>query len=195
MRTEVLELKRACFCLPLRYSLLFCGYGRLICILFDICITALTNVEAYTTSIMFWQLFTIIIELLDFILVVIFIVGAHKKSVKLLKIFYFYDLGLLILETLLCAGFVVYIVYTTILLGGLERNIRIILSLAAYLTICLGFKGYVLLLVRSEIIKLDNNSQFRFVNNAAESECMMEYKKTGNEEQRLANNDDAQFEI
>lgn len=54
--------------------------------------------------------------------------------------------------------------------------------------------GYVLLLVRSEIVKLNNNCQFRFVNNAAESECTMKYKVTGDEEQGLEINDDETVE-
>ncbi|KAJ8719419.1 hypothetical protein PYW08_011594 [Mythimna loreyi] len=200
MRTEVLELRRACFCLPLRYSLLFYGYLRLICIVLDMFMTvSLAILESNTTSIIYLQIFTVILDLLDFILLVILIVGAHKKSVKLLKIFYFYDLGLLILETLVCIAFAIYILCILIMLDGFERafkyNAKIMLSVAAYLTIYLGLKVYVLLLVRSEIIKLNNNSQFRFVNIAAESECEMECKKTGDEEQGLANNDNEPFEI
>lgn len=34
-------------------------------------------------------------------------------------------------------------------------------------------QGYVIILVRSEIVKLQNSNSFRFVNNAADAECTL----------------------
>lgn len=54
-------------------------------------------------------------------------------------------------------------------------------------------QGYFLLLLRSEIIKLRNHCEFRFVNNAAEAECTIiddeeltcEKKNTGEVTEKL----------
>ncbi|CAB3227840.1 unnamed protein product [Arctia plantaginis] len=177
MRTEVPVFKRCCFCLPLRRSLIAWGYFKLFIatILLLYCFVVLYRTMNVLFHLKYWiqELITLTVVcailIVDIILHILFIVGAHKKEVKFLRAYYYYSLTLLVLLLLLDLYWVVLIIQHRIYL---YIN-TLIFSAMAVMFLNLLTQAYVILLVRSEIIKLNNIGSFRFVNNAAEAECKL----------------------
>lgn len=188
MRTELPECKRCCFCLPLRYGLITWGYIKLIAgALLSIAI-AISLFKIIAMSIKYGNtghlvenivILSIVLVMLltDVALNTVFVVGGHMKNVKLLRVYYIYNMVLLGL-TIALVLVMFFLMVPTVLPNH-------ILSFSTWLLV-LDFSGsfvnivmqtYFLLLVRSEIIKLQNNCEFQFVNNAAEAECTMKYKE------------------
>ncbi|CAB3227841.1 unnamed protein product [Arctia plantaginis] len=179
MRTEVPVFKRCCFCLPLRRSLIAWGYFKLFlaAILLLYCLVGLYQTINVFLHIKYWILMheiitltvVIAVVLVDIIVHILFIVGAHKKEVKFLRVYYYYSLTLLGLLLLLYLYWIVLMIRDRI-----YRYINFfIISAWAVMFLNLLIQAYVILLVRSEIVKLNNIGSFRFVNNAAEAECKL----------------------
>ncbi|PZC82189.1 hypothetical protein B5X24_HaOG210997 [Helicoverpa armigera] len=186
MRGELPQCTRCCFCLPLRYGLLAWGYFKMIAdaLLISLMIFHVISLvmifsknEISDVSMVKINLYIMSAILLifvpDFLITIMFIVGGHKKEVRPIKVFYYYSIGIWIVTILF-----------TILVGSVRivrwasRGMTII-SLESFLItfsaffVVLVVQSYLLLLLRSEIIKLSNNCGFEFVNDAAEAACTM----------------------
>ncbi|XP_026741714.1 uncharacterized protein LOC113503814 [Trichoplusia ni] len=186
MHSELPVCERCCFCLPLRYGLITWGYIRLIIAILLTAGATLTFygmlgmalnyplVEYTVYSVVLG--FVVLLALNDVILNTIFIIGGHKKNVKMLRAYYIYSLILWTTTTLLGIASCIYTM-TLIKLGEIDISLHIwiVLMDVSSLLAQILIQAYVILLVRSEMIKLRSKCQFRFVNNAAESECTMRY--------------------
>ncbi|XP_022827183.1 uncharacterized protein LOC111356904 [Spodoptera litura] len=185
MRTELPTCKRCCFCMPLRYGLLSWGYFRFV--ISGLFLVGLTVgfVGLITAENGFRELVSIIVvgvlllsTLTDFVLNFLFILGGHKKDVRLLRSYYVYSIVLCVLTIVLG---IASSVHTMMMLKMFSFSNSFDVSF--YLWIMLVdtatfiaqvlIQIYFLLLVRSEIIKLRSNCEFRFVNLTAEGECTL----------------------
>lgn len=103
-------------------------------------------------------------------LTIVFIVGGHMKNVKLMRVFYIYNIVLLVIASILMLVAVLVLIFPVNLL---------MYHTWQYITMCANFffsivtEIYFILLMRSEILKLESRYGFSFVNNAAEGECTM----------------------
>lgn len=88
-----------------------------------------------------------------------------QKSVKLLKTFYFYDIGLFLIETLISVGCIIFMVYAVFILHGIKKYeasfIKRIFSLAAYLTTYIG-KLHLLLKITYRGLETNCTTHFFF---------------------------------
>ncbi|KAI5643296.1 hypothetical protein NE865_04714 [Phthorimaea operculella] len=141
--------------------------------------------------------FIVIVFVLAFIWVVAdmafsitFIVGAHKKNYKLLRVFYYFLLvcvGLYNLVYILLIGNEIYMFqsmkehFLDEFDGSSYARFRrrfwvTIVEYVANYILTIATTAYLILLVRSETLKLMRNCKFEFVNNAAaaeEAECQL----------------------
>ncbi|CAD0197626.1 unnamed protein product [Chrysodeixis includens] len=134
------------------------------------------NEDVFTVRVTVFVILLVLI-IMDFVLTTIFIVGGHKKNLKMLTIYYYYSIGVWILSILFsifivsmyfnAAGFVYEPIYAWVM-SIMESSSHFISMVA---------QGYFLLLLRSEMLKLRNNCEFRFVNNAAQPECELKCNK------------------
>ncbi|KAJ8720027.1 hypothetical protein PYW07_012070 [Mythimna separata] len=187
MKGEIPVFRRCCFCLPLRYGLLAWGYFKLIADAFLLFLMSFifintlfwmrvaTNNDHRTQMYLELMIPMIAITLFftDFIVTIVFIIGGHKKNVQLIRVFYFFSMGMWVATFLLaCFGVVSALHYTITYHSHYWQHPEVILTFCFYF-IVIVVQTYVLLLLRSEIIKLRSIGEFRFVNNAAEAECTM----------------------
>lgn len=177
MLVEIPECRRCCCCIPLRYGLIVWGYLKLALVslaLVGASIAMIVTGQSHKSEAQTMVIISllIVIFVIDIASSVMFVVGCHKKSVKLMKIFYYYSMFPLALTILLT-------VYAVIInLKFLYEYITSIFFIyiimdASAMFIYIAIQVYVILLVRSEIIKLKNGCQFRFVNNINEAECTL----------------------
>ncbi|XP_049875218.1 uncharacterized protein LOC126373208 [Pectinophora gossypiella] len=177
MRFEVPEFKKCCCCVPLRYGLLAWGYLKLLIglsLLLVVLIAAFNMRHNIPELIAFW-VFVIFVCLLDISFNIVFIVGAHTKNYKLLRVFYYATIVGVV------AYFLLFLVYFLIQLIALTQadtaaelhNYRITVLLVeeiAEVCVNIALDCYLLLLTRSEILKLQRSCRFQFTNNAADAE-------------------------
>ncbi|KAL0829040.1 hypothetical protein ABMA28_003908 [Loxostege sticticalis] len=171
-RVDVPEFTRCCFCLPLRYGLLTWGYLKMI-VLSVIEYTLIQNASrgkhlSFEIPPIMILFMTIII--LDLISTAIFIVGGHMKHRLLYKVYYYYSIYFLILFILIFVGNTIDEIIEFQDQNSIDNLRFIIAYFISYLyttTPLILVQIYVILLVRSELLKL-SNSNFQFVNNAAE---------------------------
>ncbi|CAB3227836.1 unnamed protein product [Arctia plantaginis] len=187
MLIDIPVCKRCCFCIPLRGGLITWGYFNL-CVGFLLLTGSIFGIikkrnvpesEKYkiTTDFIVIIFVTMIVGILEIVLSLIFIVGCHKKNVKLIKTFYYYNILLLGLTSILTVyGGISAVIYTV---DGFKRGLNANF-LMYFLSIDIGLllanfalQLYILLVVRSEIIKLSSDCQFRFANIGSEAECTM----------------------
>ncbi|KAJ8720029.1 hypothetical protein PYW07_012072 [Mythimna separata] len=187
MRGEIPVFRRCCFCLPLRYGLLAWGYFKLIADAFLIFlmsyvfINALIMIRIHPYNAHISQVYTgLIISMIavtlfftDFIVTIVFIVGGHKKNVRLIRVFYFLSMGMWVATFLLASFTVVLSIYNALTNNNVFLRLGFALIEFCFYFVVLAVQTYFLLLLRSEIIKLRSSGEFRFVNNAAEAECTM----------------------
>ncbi|XP_039757131.1 uncharacterized protein LOC120631562 isoform X2 [Pararge aegeria] len=119
---------------------------------------------------------TITLTILDIVFHVFLIISAHTKNYRIMRIFYRYSIALLCVNlsamALYIGGWVVFIIFFEPIFFRLLWSI--ILPALGTSVIMLLIQGYLIILVRSEFLKLKNISQFEFVNNAsanAEGKC------------------------
>ncbi|KAJ8719420.1 hypothetical protein PYW08_011595 [Mythimna loreyi] len=195
MRTKLPVCKRCCFCLPLRYSLLTWGYIRL---------GLSTHLIITLSMVFYWMIERVLTEgvpldiahtailatvllllITDIVLNTVFVTGGHKKDTKLLRVYYIYSFILCTLLFLLWIASVIATLYR-FRIGEIEATfyIYIILVDSATLLALVFAQIFVLLLVRSEIIKLRSHCEFRYVNNAAEAECTLDCEELNGEEEQ-----------
>uniref|UniRef100_A0A2A4JIN4 MARVEL domain-containing protein n=1 Tax=Heliothis virescens TaxID=7102 RepID=A0A2A4JIN4_HELVI len=171
MRLELPVLKRCCLCLPLRYGLIAWGFVRLATtsfLLFDLMMTLVRYLEDKRTDLTVLVI-GMLIFFTDIVLVVLFIIGGYTKNLRILKAYYTYAI-------ILWSVTMLYGVYITVQTIDSLRKANyvsyarfLILDLVSFVLQIL-IQSYIILLLRSEIIKLSNNCEFRFVNNSAEVE-------------------------
>ncbi|XP_026741732.1 uncharacterized protein LOC113503855 [Trichoplusia ni] len=190
MHSELPVFKRCCCCFPLRYGLLVWGYiklaiAALLIVSIAMVIRSLTmayhvyglHERVFTFRLTVFIIFLFLVTL-DFALSTVFIVGGHKKNLKLLTVYYYYSIGVWILSIL----FSLFIISTYFIYRGPYRSTSFyavadnILECSSHF-VSMVSQGYFLLLLRSEMLKLKSNCEFRFVNNAAQSECKMNCSK------------------
>ncbi|XP_063894692.1 uncharacterized protein LOC110372160 [Helicoverpa armigera] len=184
MRVELPVLTRCCMCFPLRYGLLVWGYVRL-CIGL-LLLTSVTSgfIEVLTSEpkpdenrAVFLSVIGTIVVLTfnDVVLNALFIVGGHTKNVRLLRAYYIYSITLWVLMIVLYTFFTGQ---TFNFYRKFEEDKMLYLCIAVMdIIIYFGhivIQLYSILLIRSEIVKLTNNCEFRFVNNAAQLEMQYE---------------------
>uniref|UniRef100_A0A2A4JJM7 Uncharacterized protein n=1 Tax=Heliothis virescens TaxID=7102 RepID=A0A2A4JJM7_HELVI len=177
MRLELPECKRCCFCLPLRHSLITWGYIRLVISVFN-CINLLVlfyrMIESLDLRLLFG--FLIICTLTDIVLNAMFIIGGHRKNPKLLKAYYVYSCVLCVLTTLTLMPYI----YALCTYMQIVSDIKVMFYVYTYYTMnamvlvsLILTQIYITLLVRSEMVKLRNNCEFRFQNLTPEPQCTM----------------------
>ncbi|XP_035437821.2 uncharacterized protein LOC118267752 [Spodoptera frugiperda] len=182
MKIELPVCKRCCFCIPLRRGLLVWGYIKLLADLYFLTIMSyilliLIAFSAYGQEFA-GMVVVIAVFLIDFAMTIVFIIGAHKKIVKYMRLFYFLSIAMLALTLLLV------IIHICLLSNypwfrsrtdALEYGIKVYSSYFFVIVVQI----YFIFLLRSEIIKLKNSCKFRFVNNTAEALCSMECEPQG----------------
>ncbi|KAJ8720020.1 hypothetical protein PYW07_012063 [Mythimna separata] len=188
MRTELPLCKRCCFCVPLRYGLLTWGYCKLVIaimvsIAMIVTLYSLVQMAMYYSNNIYVMHHIVVISivlvvlLIDIALNLVFIVGGHTKNVSLLRVYYIYNIVLwaLTIALVLLMGVLMMPTVTPDHLFSYRGWLMLIDFASSFVNIVI--QSYFLLLLRSEIVKLRSNCEFRFVNNAAEAECTMNYKE------------------
>nr|XP_049700633.1 uncharacterized protein LOC126055449 [Helicoverpa armigera] len=184
MCVELPVLTRCCMCFPLRYGLLVWGYIRL-CLGLAFLTTLTTgfiellNTERKPHDDLETNLgivgTLIVLTSTDVVLNALFIVGGHMKNLRLLRVYYIYNIIFLILMIffglLTIANCLTYIPIVN------EENVFFVLLVVLFYIVFIGhlvIQYYIILLIRSEIVKLRNNCGLGFVNNAAQLEMQYE---------------------
>ncbi|KAJ8719421.1 hypothetical protein PYW08_011596 [Mythimna loreyi] len=184
-RGELPQFKRCCLCLPLRHGLIVWGYIRLVIgVLLLIGVTkgffevlAMSKKEAgYEKYVVLFGFF-IIVGGADIVLNVVFVYAGHTKHLKMLKAYYIYSFFLWILMIIMGICLFAYAVHVMKLYEMDFLNVWIMLCDLVTILCQILIQAYVLLLVRSEFLKLKNNCEFRFENKAVESACRMKYEE------------------
>ena len=185
MSCEIPEFKRCCFCIPLRHGLLAWVYFKLISTIPILWYFAmvLANIIYIIISygsmeIMEMELaitvFMFIAILIDITLSVVFLISAHRKNYKLMRVYYIYLLVVFVVTLglpLLTFAYVIYQNVNIINLYNKDPDTFIAYSVISWIHIVTDM--YFIVLVRSEFKKLARNYQFRFENNAVDAECAM----------------------
>ncbi|CAH2041662.1 unnamed protein product, partial [Iphiclides podalirius] len=182
MYTDLPKITRCCFCLPLRYGLLVWAYLKMIwCILVTVLIlekilNTVRRMKPADTNITMEAVIAALF-LFDIAITLVFIVGAHKKNPKLLRVYYKYAVGTTV---------IVFLFY----LFGMAMQIFMYLSrwfnspqfymiydvfeIATFGTGTLLLNLYLLALIKNEILKLENSTQLSFYNHGSDSKCVLE---------------------
>uniref|UniRef100_A0A2A4JJH9 Uncharacterized protein n=1 Tax=Heliothis virescens TaxID=7102 RepID=A0A2A4JJH9_HELVI len=182
MRVELPVLARCCICLPLRYGLIVWGYIRLCISLFLLTgvttgFAELLNRERRPDEDRTLYLgivgTVIVLTFNDIVLNILFIIGGHKKNLKFLRAYYIYSIILWILMILLYILFTAQSFSWLQSLSGEENGMMYVWMVVLDFIVYVGhiaMQFYFILLIRSEVVKLTTNCEFRFVNHAAQLE-------------------------
>ncbi|XP_069359819.1 uncharacterized protein [Maniola hyperantus] len=175
MRLEIPECKRCCCCVPLRHGVLVFGYLNLV---FSIFVVAIEILVAYKgtyftnhTMMMFrgvhvythvW--FAAVLYVSEIIFNIVLLVGAHMKKTQLMRAYYYYGITttlaslvtffVLWLSSINTCTHCFYWSYYIVLLGFVLSGV--------------GIQVYLLLLIRSELLKIRQHSRLCYVNHASE---------------------------
>ncbi|KAI5643294.1 hypothetical protein NE865_04712 [Phthorimaea operculella] len=189
MRVEIPDFTRCCVCVPLRYGVLTFGYLNLgftifllsieiwMTVVFDKEYTVSEILQSSTTYmyrgvVVFSQMwFILIVYGLEVIFNVILLIGAHSKRTQLIRAYYYYGI------TTCLAAFVSYVAVRNDPVGWRSFDHHVV-------EFCFAFSGlvlqvYLLFLIRSELKKLENKTQMRFVNHASEVYMVPCYSEEG----------------
>ncbi|XP_041981436.1 uncharacterized protein LOC121734864 isoform X1 [Aricia agestis] len=171
MYVEIPEFKRCCMCVPLRYGLLIFGYLSLLFSIFWFFVEAVQcyftgmDLRDYTitlhkgVSYLVETWVALVLHATDIAFYTVLIVGAHKKNTRLMRVFFYYSV------TTLAASFLLFLITR----GNVHESLLYIhIAEMFFAVFCFGLQIFILLLVRSEIKKLKENTGHRFVNHAAE---------------------------
>ncbi|XP_047998187.1 uncharacterized protein LOC125235633 [Leguminivora glycinivorella] len=178
---EAPEFKRCCFCLPLRRGLIAWGYVKVTLNMFMLAFAGLMfyilasyNSSSYNSDVAIFSIICICLPI-DIAFTIVLIVAGHKKSIKLLKISYEYNtvwLGMLTLVT--CFMLYLDIGFVQRLWPYIEDRKYLILEFftGSAFGICFIFvQIYVILLIRSELKKLQNQTlEMQFTNHVSSGE-------------------------
>ncbi|XP_059046652.1 uncharacterized protein LOC131842147 [Achroia grisella] len=152
-------LKRCCFCLPLRKGVLFLGYfivfSNVLAILFNILDISLEQ-EIYDFSGLDMEtefIISIVLNCIEILVTLVLIVGAHKNKIKLIKIYFYFILGMAVL---MCVQQIVQM--------SLMRHFIIIIH-SVFLFICyMMLHTYLIFLIRSLLKKMEISDQNMYDN-------------------------------
>ncbi|XP_023950699.2 uncharacterized protein LOC112054970 isoform X2 [Bicyclus anynana] len=175
MRCEIPVLLRCCFCFPLRHGLLVWAYVKEIFSLMFLIFTIWRFSKTYKRLDTSWEvIYPIIITLtvVDILFHVLFIISAHTKDYRKMRIFYRYSIVFLCLNAILFILFIslcIFYIYMSLFIFIFLWSLMLPTFLMILITIVIQI--YLIILIKSEVIKLKNNSQFEFVNHAAEEKC------------------------
>ncbi|CAH2041668.1 unnamed protein product, partial [Iphiclides podalirius] len=169
MQLEIPECRRCFCCLPLRCGIIAFGYLYLIFSLFVLSLEtwlAVTGVTSTHTMALYrgvsfytqlW--FFMLLYVIEAVFSIVLLIGAHGKKPRLLRVYFYYGI------TTTLASLV-----TLLSLAHHYANAHWANSvLEGSLAFC-GFalQAYLLLLIRTELKKLRQNSQISFINHVAE---------------------------
>ncbi|XP_041981437.1 uncharacterized protein LOC121734864 isoform X2 [Aricia agestis] len=168
MYLDLPVFRRCCCCLPVRHGIIAFGYFHMVIACLMISLESWLLTKGYDASkpaptvfngvgfmVQVWVVF--VLYAVDIVFTVVLLVGAHRKRTQLLKVYAYYAIATC------CSSLVLFIimrcqmeedepyliVYTTITETSLAAAALII-------------KIYLLLLIRSEIKKLEQNCELRF---------------------------------
>ncbi|XP_032518449.2 uncharacterized protein LOC116770919 [Danaus plexippus] len=169
MRVEIPECKRCCCCLPLRHGILIFGYLNLLFSLFVVALEIALNIKymytPYTMAmykgVSFYSQvwFALVLYIAEIVFNIVLLVGAHTKKTKLLRVFYYYGI------TTTLASLVTFIVVRQ---DNMMHHWAYYIVEGSFVICGLSIQAYLLLLVRSELLKLRHSSRLCYVNHAAE---------------------------
>lgn len=186
-KEDIPEGKRCCVCFPLRYGLFIWGYIKMILSAFFILVMSYALLHTcmmlgYNGNEKLWNRIyadigitsvALTVFLTDNLLTMLFIVGAHQKNMKLLRVFYFFSVAMWVVTILLTAMAVSLSIESWLSQYMSPRSFVInLLNFSAYFVIII-LQTYFLLLLKSEFIKLRSKREFKItvVNNPAEAKC------------------------
>ncbi|KAJ8720025.1 hypothetical protein PYW07_012068 [Mythimna separata] len=195
MTVDIPVYKRCCFCVPLRYGLLGWGYFKMTADAFFVIYLSLSmiryvmmmksctdhNHRSQILEDLILPMIADAVFIVDFMATIMFIVGGHKKSVKLMRVFYFKSIAMFMFTLILTATSVVLAIQNFMLRDMLFWD-RTMLMFSFYFVV-LAVQTYFLILLRSEIIKLWTNTKIRFMNNATEGKFTKNCEEIGEEEE------------
>ncbi|CAK1583012.1 unnamed protein product [Parnassius mnemosyne] len=179
MYLELPQIKRCCFCVPLRYGLLVWAYIKMFWCLFlgvvfsvKMVYLARRSPQDVKTELVTLSLFVTALTI-DIVITFVFIVGAHKKNPTLLRVYYKYGLASLVIIFLL---FLLVIGVNIFWYFYIRKfyYLQDVIDAATFGAGVLLINLYLLSMIRSEIQKLENNTQLTFVNHVTDPQCYME---------------------
>ncbi|KAJ8719401.1 hypothetical protein PYW08_011576 [Mythimna loreyi] len=167
-------LKKCCFCMPLRYGLLTWGYmklGAAVTVLTFFTLIVLVLSEYIRRDNLLITIIVLIeaVLVIEIILHIVFIIGAHKKSVKLLQAYYHYAVFMWVVTMIMCFGCTGFLVVSIISRYDSDSGFLITLNVVGFFC-SIAVQSFLLISLRSEIIKLRSNCPYRFVKNENDPE-------------------------
>ncbi|XP_050344347.1 uncharacterized protein LOC126769530 [Nymphalis io] len=169
MRLEIPECRRCCCCFPLRHGIIVFGYIHLLFSIFVLAVeiyVSINHVSSQHTMALYkgvafysqvW--FAFILFIAEILFNIVLLVGAHMKKTQLLRAYYYYGI------TTTLASLVTFIV---VRYSDLYSHFGFYILEACFVLTGLGIQVYLLLLVRSELLKIRHTSRLCYVNHAAE---------------------------
>lgn len=164
-------MKKCCFCVPIRHALITWGYVKLglaltVLGVYILILMAVVQYYNYIEGDTFLMSLIVLLGLLlttEIISHTLFLIGAHQKNVRLIKVYYYYAifmLGAIILMSIVSIIF-------TLRDSVAAKDIPTLLYIAGGLSIFFSIVAQIFLVlsIRSEIIKLRSNCPYRFVKN------------------------------
>ncbi|XP_061717821.1 uncharacterized protein LOC133525547 [Cydia pomonella] len=184
MRGEAPQFKRCCFCVPLRRGLIGWGYCKLVLNVLTFAYIILICSLIARLSVLRFKDFAIITVIFATVITdtcfnIVLVVAGHRKSVKLLRVSYIYNLvslGLVVLAHCFKIYTNLYYIYKMTQYIGFHMFFIVDLMVSAALAFGVIFvQVYMILLIRSETIKLQNQSlEIQFSNHlAGEPQCTL----------------------
>ncbi|CAH2236576.1 uncharacterized protein LOC120631559 [Pararge aegeria] len=171
MHLEIPECKRCCFCVPLRHGVLIFGYLHFAFTIFIVAVEIWvfsTGEVTYHTITLFrgahmyiHYLVAVGLHVAEIIFNIVLLVGAHMKKPQLLRAYYYYGI------TTTVASFVTFVVLW-LRLTCRHCYFMDYLIEVAFLVTGIGIQIYLLLLIRSELLKIRKNNHLCYVNHASE---------------------------
>ncbi|XP_073945967.1 uncharacterized protein [Choristoneura fumiferana] len=179
LRREAPVFKRCCFCIPLRRGLIGWGYAKLLLNILTICyIIFIMLLVFFFLPIKYISIYIAVVVsiMIDVAFTGLLIIACHKKNFKLLRISYIYSIVWLTLYMMFGAyGLTSGAIRMVSMWNYYKSHKFLIIDLvatSAFVFASMFLQVYVILLTRSEAIKLHNQSlEMQFVNNAAEAEA------------------------
>uniref|UniRef100_A0A2A4JIJ9 Uncharacterized protein n=1 Tax=Heliothis virescens TaxID=7102 RepID=A0A2A4JIJ9_HELVI len=184
MSVELPVCTRCCLCFPLRFGLIVWGYLRLVISALVLVVAeksfsktlTLTKTEPEVIYTIYAVLLAILLAftLADILVNILFVIGGHRKVLKLLRAYYIYSIVLWIKTSLLGLAMIGYTIYWSISEEIDQFHVWVLVVNVSTILGQMLIQAYVILLIRSQIIKLKRIFAFRFINNATDCECTME---------------------
>ncbi|XP_063365151.1 uncharacterized protein LOC134653689 [Cydia amplana] len=184
MRSEAPQFTRCCFCVPLRRGLIGWGYCKLVLnvLMFAYIILICSLIGSFSVFRFKDIAFIVVIiavVITDTCFNIVLVVAGHRKSVRLLRVSYIYNLVSLGLVTLAHCFKIytnLYYIYWATQFMGFQTFLLVDLMVSVALAFSVIFvQVYMILLLRSEMIKLQNQSlEIQFSNHlAGEPQCTL----------------------